>query len=462
MEIECGAADKATAPFTADWSSAQRQALETAMKQGVVAVRYGCDEIELLPACGLPGEYAFVPIARGKKTWSVATLDELAGTLPMGAKRLASEVAEDASIDLTIAASGKLSSTWAGPLRSDLPAGCDEATHVVRAATIGAFSLSRGTETLAGEGDLDACPHSFVDDAPAPEGCGATVRIELVPIREQLNSAVAWGRLEVLACPSGVHHAGICKSAAVPYVCDPNDEDQCAEQCDAGNLESCFYLGDLLLDRLDPPPSRPRKDARPLIERACHGGVVDACVALGGLTLANDRRTPTTALAASRHWDAACKVGNGTGCSRLADLSSGQGAMPDPAAHTSWAQRACDLGDSRGCTLLAGAKIQGNETQADPEGGYAALERACQGRDSDAVTACQRLAVARYAGFDPWIPASRRPVDKEAGIRFGLRECRLFADMMCGAGWEIEDVDEALAKQFRDDLCSAGHERSCG
>ena len=490
-EIECDAAQKATAPLVVDWSSQQRVDLEVAMKRGTVALRYACDEVELLPECRIPGEYAFVGVSRKEEVVSVSSSDELKASLPVGAATLAAEVAGEAKLDLAMVLVGKASSGWTALSRADLPEACEGATHVVRAATLGAFSLARGSEgriattaeafgvgagagstsakdMLTRDGDLEACQASTRDAPQAPEGCGASIRLELEPVLESAAAPKGPPPVPVIACPSGAAASGgVCKPSSEKHVCKPDDEADCSAQCDAGNLESCYHLGRLRIDWTQTGLSGAAKqdEARPLLKKACDGGVIESCVALGEVLVGEasgsgiaELRTAVTEAGAL--WDAACEAGSGRGCGLRAFQFSREGLLSDPAAHLPLAQRACDLGDGPGCSLLANAHIQGYGTAVDRDAGYAVLERACRAADT---YACRRLAVVRYAGSDQSISptVSGLPVDKEAGIRFGLRACGLDPDV-CGIDRTIAFVDKALAQQFRADMCKAGYQPLCG
>lgn len=489
-EIECAAAQQSTAPLVVDWSSQQRVDLEVAMKRGTVALRYGCNEVEILPRCEVPGSYAFVGVTRKEEVVTVSTLDELKASLPVGAARLAAEVAGESKLDLAMVLVGKASSGWAALSRDDLPEECATATHVVRATTVGAFALARGSEgrvvataeafgagagassvrevdRLTRDGDLNACQQSKRDAAEAPQGCGSSIRLQLEPILESPVVSKAPPPVTVAACPTGTAMAdGACRDASKPHICAPHDEADCAKQCDAGDLDSCYHLGRL---RIDWTPtglsgSPQQVGAQPLLERACEGDVNESCVALGelylgqsaGSGLAQQRQAMSAAAAL---WTNACEAGSGRGCGLLAYLSSPAGPLADPAQHFPAASRACDLGDGLGCRLQANALIKGYGAQADVDGAYVVLERSCRAAD---VASCRRLAVARYSGTDQSISPTINgvPTDKAAAVRFGLRTCRLDPDA-CGIDRTIAFGSQPLAQQFRADMCSAGHQPMC-
>lgn len=489
-EMECTAADRATSPLVVDWSSQQRLDLEVAMKSGTVALRYACDEVELLPDCTIPGNYAFVGVSKKEEVISVSSSDELQASFPVGAAKLAAEVAGDSKLDLAMVLVGKASSPWTAPSRADVPAGCDDATHVVRAATLGAFSLARGSEgrmmttaeafgagagasststrgSLTRDGDLEACQSATSDARTAPEGCGSSIRLQLEPISESPKVESGPPSVPTLACPPGTYPAGgVCQASAKSHVCAPQDEGDCTAQCDAGNLESCYHLGRLRIDWTPAGLSgNPQQtEARPLLKRACEGGVVESCVALGEVLMGEAAGAGLPAMRqaideADALWSAACTEGSGRGCSLQAFSLSSNGPRPDPARFFPLTRRACDLGEGFGCRLQANAYLQGEGVSKNIATGYEVLERACQGAD---VPSCRRLAIVNYTGTDqnisPTIP--NLPIDKDAGIRFGLRACTLDPDA-AGISRKISFVSKPLAQQFDADMCSAGYQPLC-
>ncbi len=300
-EIECAASERATSPLVVDWSSQQRLDLEVAMKSGTVALRYACDDVELLPDCTIPGAYAFVGVSTKQEVLTVASADELQASFPVGAAKLAAEVAGESTLDLAMVLVGKASSPWTAPSRADFPNGCEAATHVVRAATLGAFSLARGSEgrvmttaeafsagagasstsargSVTTDGDLEACQAASSESSSAPEGCRSSIRLRLEPIADAPAMPLGPPPVPMLACPAGTAMSkGVCLAGSVPHVCVPDDETDCTTQCEAGNLESCYHLGRLRIDWTPTGLSgNPRQtEGRPLLKRACDGGVVE-------------------------------------------------------------------------------------------------------------------------------------------------------------------------------------------
>src|SRR5688572_8202351 len=47
-----------------DWDSAQRLDLEAGMKEGLVPVRYTCDEFRIIKGCKVQGDYAYVGVSK--------------------------------------------------------------------------------------------------------------------------------------------------------------------------------------------------------------------------------------------------------------------------------------------------------------------------------------------------------------------------------------------------------------
>src|SRR5262249_59833891 len=82
-------------------------------------------------------------------------------------------------------------------------------------ATTGARSISK-RETLNRDGDEGACAKSTADDRAPPFGCGALLRIEVVPLGEarkadpECPAGTKWDDNQCVAtvnksCPDGMH-----------------------------------------------------------------------------------------------------------------------------------------------------------------------------------------------------------------------------------------------------------------
>ncbi|MEM6997147.1 MAG: hypothetical protein AAF721_41970, partial [Myxococcota bacterium] len=387
--LACAAAGKRAAPLVLDWSAEVRTDLEIAMKSGVVVLRYECEQLEILPDCRLPGEYRFAGVTRKEEVIRLDSVDEIRASLPASAAKLEAELQSGASLELAMVTVGKASAGWRAASEDDLRAssGCGGATHFVRAVSLGAFSMAQASRgkvaasvkvggagagaastssrsALRRDGDLAACDGAASEATSAPSQCGASIRLDLRPIEPagaSLRDPVGPEPVAAL-CPAGmVHAAGRCTLAKPPtHVCAPDDAADCKQQCDAGEMTSCYHLGLLAVDFTPKGLSGAGEqvEAKAALGRACDGGIADACFAQAqviygeahGQGLSTQR---TAATAANEVAGRGCDAGSGDACAFQSFLAGPSGMLPDGGRHGTLARRACDLGAGLGCLLLA-------------------------------------------------------------------------------------------------------------
>lgn len=190
-------------PLIVEWDAASRNDLESMLKRdGAVVVRYAGCELELLRSCRAPGAYEYVPGTRQDESVSMRNADELYAKMPLGAAALEGAVARSGELRLDLSMVGKY--VQRDPvLAFERLAGdtCAGATHVVVGLTAGAFEMVAGSsvsgktsllvaggstsgsqEILRRAGTPASCDRAKHDDAKPPAGCGALLRIELVPV----------------------------------------------------------------------------------------------------------------------------------------------------------------------------------------------------------------------------------------------------------------------------------------
>jgi len=204
----CSVEHSVPTPLLVEWPSSDRAALESRVNRGVVAVRYmGCD-LEMITTCTGRGSYIYGGLTPKKETLRIASTDELYARRPVGAARLEAklETYGELTVDMTIV--GRKESDRYDFDRGELEGRCEEATHLITGLTIGAFTMATGAGAEVGasavvrgvgagatstheravinsDGDAGACDNADpLADAP-PIGCGAVLRVELVPIAGQ-------------------------------------------------------------------------------------------------------------------------------------------------------------------------------------------------------------------------------------------------------------------------------------
>jgi hypothetical protein len=210
-QTKCGVAKSAARPLIVEWSAADRGALESQAKHGVVVVRYEGCEMEVLRQCRARGRYAYTPVTRKEDHLAIRTADELYASIPAHAAQLEGKLAGSGSLVVDMTIVGTWEAERQGVRRDELEGDCERATHAVLGLSAGAFEFSAqaGAEVKAGgkalgvaaggassaskellnrDGYRSACERSTLSDAEPPDGCGALLRVEVAPIA-QVNPA---------------------------------------------------------------------------------------------------------------------------------------------------------------------------------------------------------------------------------------------------------------------------------
>lgn len=204
-QAKCGVKKSSDKPLVIEWPAAERAALEARASRGLVAVRYSGCEMEVLNTCSAKGQYEYLGLTQKTEGVRITNTDQLYAKLPIGAAGLEGKLerAGQLNVDMTIV--GRRDATESSFNERDLEGRCDEATHVVTGLTVGSFSFYTGKSAEVGagatvgnvgggvssttdqqvlktDGDVAACVSSTTTDEAPPEGCGALLRVEVVPI----------------------------------------------------------------------------------------------------------------------------------------------------------------------------------------------------------------------------------------------------------------------------------------
>ncbi|MBW2457332.1 MAG: hypothetical protein JRI68_22680, partial [Deltaproteobacteria bacterium] len=234
-QSKCSISKSKGRPLVVEWPSADRAALEALAKRGLVAVRYEGCEMELLAQCSVPGIYGYTPTTIKRDRITIRDADELYAHVPLGAAKLEGKLAKAGELNVSMTIVGRYDSDRTVVAGSDLEGMCGKATHVITGLTIGAFEFFAGAdatvgvgaevvvagagaqstaqrETLNQDGDPEACGAASVEDAQPPDGCGATLRVEVVP----LTGAPAPAPAPVAAGGDGTAAGGTAPAAGQP------------------------------------------------------------------------------------------------------------------------------------------------------------------------------------------------------------------------------------------------------
>lgn len=202
----CSVARGADSPFIVEWDGTDRARLESAIRKGVVAVRYQGCEVELLAACNADVAYDYVALSPKEESVEVHDADELYARFPRGAVRLEGKLERAGSLAVDMMVVGRHEAPSVRVAREQLHGTCKTATHVVTGLTVGAFSFHTGSkasmgasvevgahgeasrssearrEELSTDGDVASCQGAAPGDPAPPDRCGAIMRIEVVPL----------------------------------------------------------------------------------------------------------------------------------------------------------------------------------------------------------------------------------------------------------------------------------------
>lgn len=204
----CGVRQSSAKPLVVEWPAAERGALEARMQRGLVPVRYAGCEMEVLTTCSVAEAYDYVGITQKTEAVRIKDADALYANLPVGAASLEAKLERSGQLNVDMNIVGRYESARYHFDPNDLSGRCDGATHIVTALTTGSFVFYSGAavemgagggvagvggagvnssseqEVLNTDGNAEACAAAQSSDQSPPEGCGALLRIEVVPIDE--------------------------------------------------------------------------------------------------------------------------------------------------------------------------------------------------------------------------------------------------------------------------------------
>jgi len=206
-QAKCGVARSQDHPLIVEWASPDRLELENKVRRGLVAVRYvGC-EMSVLPRCTVPAKYTYQGATRKEDRVEMTDADDLYANLPVGAAKLEGKLQRSGKLTVNMSLVGRYEAERPSIRADELQGECAGATHFVYGATVGAFDFYAGgdasvggsvtlanaggrahseaqRESLSRDGDSAACAKSTTSDTAPPEGCGALLRLEVVPLTE--------------------------------------------------------------------------------------------------------------------------------------------------------------------------------------------------------------------------------------------------------------------------------------
>lgn len=422
-ELVCSDAPTRIKPLVVDWDPDARVDLEAAMQGSVVVVKYDCPSVEILPGCSVDGSYSYAGVSRKEQVIQMTNMDEVQANIPISSAEVGVDIQSGRAIDLATVLVGRRSTTVTSLKASALEGECAGATHFVRSASLGAFSMATGSKgkaavaaelfgygggassdssrsALNADGDFESCQSSDPGSGTPPSECQAPVRIELVPIKDGGAGADAGesdGKVKVAGAdnpcmPGFVSVDGLCTRPTEDraYLCDPNDEAECKAQCDKGNVESCYNYGRLRMQK-----SWEIGDEAEPLTRACDAGIAPACTLLGDRLWGwydpeEDPEADQKLNEAFRLLNIGCEGGEAYACELVGDIF-GTEDLPSfsDAEAFKFHYRSCELGSGVGCSLAAERLFEGKGVATDLVKGVETLMRSCEG---GSVDECGELA----------------------------------------------------------------------
>jgi hypothetical protein len=200
---KCRVAASQSSPLVTEWPASEKSNLEVLSHSGAVAVAYSGCSLRVLPQCRVRGNYAWQRTTPSTDALSINDADELYAKLPLGAASLEGELRRTGKLLVKTVVAGQLRLEGAGV--ADVPADgpCAQATHLLTALSVGAFSLTAGgerqgsvggsvqvgeaklsreisAEQLRSAGDFDSCAQS-TSDGPAGN-CASPIQVFLTPL----------------------------------------------------------------------------------------------------------------------------------------------------------------------------------------------------------------------------------------------------------------------------------------
>jgi len=453
-EEVCKLTTAVTSPLVVDMKDHDRAALEVALRSKAVVFSYDCTTLRLLPACSIAeGGYAYTGITKKETLLELSTSDEVRANLPsLGtawAAKLSAELNQDTSLDIALVTVGQQHSGVARLGREELVGQCDGATHFVRHAHVGAFVVEAGSSAAAKsvveifeggagvaasrsklerirDGELKACNSATSDDERPPEGCGAILRVELVPITDEAEPTMGENGQPV--CPGKmVFVGGKCAEGTPLARCVAGDASLCKQLCGDGDQEACVHWG------VSELIEKNHGLAVSILKKACEKGHPNGCDLVGHAMRDVDLES------ALPYFERGCQLGSFDSCTRWAsDLIAEWARTPtleDRKRALGALRRACHAaGYAHSCVQLAGFYLEPDPAKRVVEPNEQEALRLYLSNCVSGGTACGRAAML-LEGRD-WCQIDRRdpqckpfasshPVKKnvERAIRLYARGC---------------------------------------
>ncbi|MGH7295921.1 MAG: tetratricopeptide repeat protein [Polyangiaceae bacterium] len=338
-------------------------------------------------------------------------VSDLYANIPVHAFAFEGKLAQSGELNVNMTVVGRFETSQTRVGVEDLEGNCATATHAIRAFIVGSFDFYAGASSegkagvtvggfgasgsqsneqtsLVHDGTPNACQSSGPSDHGPPFGCGALIRLELLPLGDAARVGEA---------PSD-------KTGALRNPYDAKHLTDLTSACDQGHARSCATLGEMYEG-----PIGVKFDATKafsLYKKACDAGDPEGCGLLGrayldGVGAPQDVATGVNVLRG------ACEKNCGAACYFLADLyRQGTGVPVNIKRYEALMAQAfslvkaeCDGGDAGYCGWLGGMYLEGLGVPKNEERGQFYRKAAC---DAGLGSACRDVAgvLLKAAGDD--------------------------------------------------------------
>lgn len=457
-----------------------RSFIEAGMQEGVVFVKYDCNQLTVLLDCTLPGKYVYRGLSLSNEFVTLDNQDEVGANLLFTGGKGEAKLESGNSLNIGLVSVGRRS-TAAQVARTELVgAQCGEATHYVKQAVLGAFAMntaqkgsvsgsaevfmagsaSAGSSSAGsrsrGDGDIEACKSAKTSDENPVDKCQSLLRLYLSPVPAALPVTKKSGdkdseeapaaeeeekkaAVEEVTCPDGmVFFQGKCATpkADLPTLCKDTDSDDCLKQCNAGHPQSCFNYAELIYSNFCKDPTKEahcdkvnadgaedlmKADEKKSFEyyrKACDAGLQIACLNFGYVTSDYWEEDAELLKEGMKRLDDSCGQGSADACYFAGDirLAGSYGVKVATYQGLGDYNRACDLGETNACLELGGFYFSGEHISKDPQKGYDFLIQFCDQGNSEV---CYELGKAMLGITDYEIETPIKPVDMENAEQTG-------------------------------------------
>jgi len=141
---KCKAAVSQASPLITEWPAPEKANLEALLMEGTVAVAYSGCSMRVLPQCRPRGHYTWQHTTPTADVININNEDELYSKLPLGAVSLEGELKREGKLEMKTVVSGQVRLVEGNPADVSSEGECAQATHILGALSVGAFTLSRG------------------------------------------------------------------------------------------------------------------------------------------------------------------------------------------------------------------------------------------------------------------------------------------------------------------------------